>query len=111
MAGRGNPHQQESFDAIRSYCPYQNVGTGSFPAIIAVAGLQDPRVMYSEPCKWVPKLQEHSTPGRDIRFQVNLESGLFLLPTDTCTSANALSNWIAYLISSGIRLRELPVED
>jgi oligopeptidase B len=73
----GNPHQQKYFDAIRSYCPYQNVGEKSYPAVLAVAGLHDPRVMYSEPCKWVAKLREHSTSGRDILLKIDLESGHF----------------------------------
>jgi oligopeptidase B len=53
------------------------LGISPYPAILAVAGLQDPRVMYSEPCKWVAKLREHSTSGRDIRFKINLELGHF----------------------------------
>jgi oligopeptidase B len=73
----GNPHQKKYFDSIRSYCPYQNIERKPYPAVLAVAGLHDPRVMYSEPCKWVAKLREHSTSGRDILLKIDLESGHF----------------------------------
>lgn len=73
----GNPHQRKFFNAIRGYCPYQNVAKKPYPAILAVAGLHDPRVLYSEPAKWVAKLRDHTTSGREVLLKIDLNSGHF----------------------------------
>lgn len=73
----GNPHEKKYFDAIREYCPYTNVEKKPYPAILALAGLHDPRVLYSEPAKWVAKLREHSTSDHDILLKTDLSSGHF----------------------------------
>jgi oligopeptidase B len=65
------------YDAIKSYCPYQNVAVKPYPAALVVAGLHDPRVLYSEPTKWVAKLREHTTSDREIVLKVDLDSGHF----------------------------------
>lgn len=71
----GNPHQRKYFDAIRSYCPYQNICYNAYPAVLATTGLHDPRVLYSEPAKWVAKLRDNSNSGNDILLKVDMNSG------------------------------------
>lgn len=73
----GNPHIRKYFDAIRDYCPYSNVGPHDYPALLVEAGLFDPRVMYSEPAKWVAKLRKVSTGKKQILLKVDLSSGHF----------------------------------
>jgi oligopeptidase B len=53
----GNPSVPEQFAYIRSYSPYDNVEAKAYPAILATAGLNDPRVNYWEPAKWVARLR------------------------------------------------------
>jgi oligopeptidase B len=72
----GNPAaDQTSFDAIRSYSPYDNVRAQRYPAILAKGGLTDPRVTYWEPAKWVAKLRATMTGGGPVLLQMNMEAG------------------------------------
>jgi oligopeptidase B len=72
----GNPiTSEEDYRRIASYSPYDNVGPKPYPAILAIAGLTDPRVTYWEPAKWVARLREHSTSSSPILFKVNMSAG------------------------------------
>lgn len=72
----GNPAEsQEIFEAMRLYAPYENVADVAYPAILATAGLNDPRVSYWEPAKWVQRVREHTTSERPVLLLTDLESG------------------------------------
>lgn len=64
-----------AFDRIRSYSPVDNVAPQPYPAILALAGLTDPRVTYWEPAKWVARLREATTSSRPIALRTNMEAG------------------------------------
>ncbi|KAJ3078667.1 hypothetical protein HK100_010642, partial [Physocladia obscura] len=58
----GNPNEKEYFDYMLSYSPYDNVRPNTkYPNILVKAGLNDPRVAYWEPAKWVAKLRAFNT--------------------------------------------------
>ena len=43
---------------MKSYTPYENVTAGRpYPPILAMTSLNDTRVLYTEPAKWIAKLQ------------------------------------------------------
>ncbi|MFC4174352.1 S9 family peptidase [Microvirga sp. GCM10011540] len=72
----GNPAADEAaFRTILSYSPYDNVKPQAYPAILALAGLTDPRVTYWEPAKWVAKLRSTATGGGPILLRLNMDAG------------------------------------
>jgi oligopeptidase B len=72
----GNPiADAEAFRTILSYSPYDNVRAQAYPALLALAGLTDPRVTYWEPAKWVARLRARSTGDALIALRTNLEAG------------------------------------
>ena len=72
----GNPiADAAAFRTILSYSPYDNVAAHDFPAILAMAGLTDPRVTYWEPAKWVARLRATMTGGGPIVLRTNMGAG------------------------------------
>lgn len=72
----GNPLQsKEDYELIASYSPYDNIRAQNYPAILAMAGLTDPRVTYWEPAKWVAKLRELKTDDHPVLLRTNMDSG------------------------------------
>lgn len=57
----GNPADPEQYRWIRAYSPYENVEAKPYPAMLVTAGLNDPRVGYWEPAKWVARMRAVAT--------------------------------------------------
>lgn len=72
----GNPIEDEAaFRTILSYSPYENVAAKSYPPILALAGLTDPRVTYWEPAKWVARLRATKTGDAPVLLKTNMDAG------------------------------------
>jgi oligopeptidase B len=72
----GNPIEDATaFDIIRSYSPYDQVKAQAYPPIMVTAGLNDPRVTYWEPAKWVARLRELKTDGNELILKTNMGAG------------------------------------
>jgi oligopeptidase B len=72
----GNPIESEKdFRTILSYSPYDNVAAKNYPAILAMAGLTDPRVTYWEPAKWIARLRATMTGGGPVVLRTNMGAG------------------------------------
>jgi oligopeptidase B len=61
----GDPlHDAEVYRYMKSYSPYENIDDAAvYPPILAVTSLNDTRVLYSEPAKWIASLQAHARGG------------------------------------------------
>jgi oligopeptidase B len=60
----GNPVESpEVYAYMKAYSPYQNVANLSYPPILAMTSLNDTRVRYCEPAKWVARLRERAPEG------------------------------------------------
>ena len=71
----GDPNDEEYFNYIRSYSPYDNVIPQDYPNILVLAGFYDTRVNYWEPAKWVAKLRANKTNDNLLLLQTNMNAG------------------------------------
>jgi oligopeptidase B len=72
----GNPvDDPEVYAYMKAYSPYDNVTPQAYPTILATAGLNDPRVSYWEPAKWVQKLRAATTSDRPIYLKTEMGAG------------------------------------
>ena len=72
----GNPIEDAAaFHLIRSYSPYDQVKAQAYPPLMVTAGLNDPRVTYWEPAKWVARLRELKTDANALIFKTNMGAG------------------------------------
>ena len=65
-------HDPEVYAYMKSYTPYENVTDQAYPAILATTSLNDTRVFYVEPAKWVAALR--ATAAHDPQRQVLLKT-------------------------------------
>jgi len=73
----GNPADPEYFFTMREYSPYDNTREAEYPPMLVTAGLNDPRVAYWEPAKWVARLREKNLKPSEILLKVNMGAGHF----------------------------------
>jgi len=72
----GNPIEDvAAYDLIASYSPYDNVTAQPYPPMLVTAGLNDPRVTYWEPAKWVARLRATKTDDNLLLLKTNMEAG------------------------------------
>lgn len=72
----GNPiESKQAFAYILSYSPYDQVVAQDYPPMLVTAGLNDPRVTYWEPAKWVAKLRDVKTDDNVLLLKTNMGAG------------------------------------
>ncbi len=72
----GNPVEDpEIYKVMKSYSPYDNVETKDYPAMLVTGGLNDPRVQYWEPAKWVAKLRATKTDDQLLLLKMEMGAG------------------------------------
>jgi len=98
----GDPlHDPKVYAYMKAYSPYENVTSQAYPPILAVTSLNDTRVLYREPAKWVARLRAigHGGPfllktemtaghgGRSGRYDAWREEAMILAWIVTTVSA------------------------
>lgn len=73
----GDPRKEEFYYYMKSYSPIDNVDAKQYPNILVTAGLNDPRVAYWEPAKFVAKLREKKIDDNLLLFKCELGAGHF----------------------------------
>ena len=71
----GDPREQEYYDYMLSYSPYDQVKAQDYPNMLVTTGYWDSQVQYWEPAKWVARLREMKTDDNILIMDVNMTAG------------------------------------
>ena len=72
----GNPLEDEGvYFYMKSYSPYENIEAKEYPAILAMTSLNDTRVFYVEPAKWVAALRHTKTDPLPVLLRTQMAAG------------------------------------
>jgi len=71
----GDPNDQNYYEYMMQYSPYDNVSAQDYPHILITAGLNDTRVMYWEAAKWAAKLRAMKTDNNTLLLKTQMGSG------------------------------------
>jgi oligopeptidase B len=72
----GNPLQDKQvYEYMKSYSPYENVETKKYPPILAMTSLNDTRVYYVEPAKWVAALRHANPEAEQVLLKTEMNAG------------------------------------
>lgn len=71
----GNPNNEEYYNYMKSYSPYDNVEAKAYPNMLVTTGLHDSQVQYWEPAKWVAKLRDLKTDQNLLLFHIDMDAG------------------------------------
>lgn len=73
----GNPAEAKFYEYMKQYSPYDNVTAQAYPHVLVTAGLNDPRVQYWEPAKWVAKLRATKQSDSLLLLKTEMGAGHF----------------------------------
>jgi oligopeptidase B len=72
----GNPEADPAvYDYMAGYAPYDNVAAVDYPPILAETSLNDTRVLYVEPAKWVARLRATAVGRREFLLRTEMSAG------------------------------------
>lgn len=71
----GDPRKPADYKYMLSYSPYDNVAKTAYPHLFVTAGLNDPRVGYWEPAKWVAKMRTMKTNDNLLLLKTHMGAG------------------------------------
>jgi oligopeptidase B len=67
----GDPRNLDIYEIMKTYCPYTNIdgeklARNEYPNLLVVGGMNDPRVAFFEPLKFVAKMRGEKKKWKDI---------------------------------------------
>jgi len=66
---------EEHFDYIYSYAPYNNIKKMDYPNILITTSLSDNRVLFDEPTKFTAKLRDYKTDNNLLLLKTEMNAG------------------------------------
>jgi oligopeptidase B len=69
----GNPNEQEAYEYMKTYSPYDNLEKRAYPAMLVTTSLNDSQVMYWEPAKYVARLRVLKTDGNPLLLKIKMD--------------------------------------
>ncbi|WP_281645397.1 S9 family peptidase [Parendozoicomonas sp. Alg238-R29] len=73
----GDPSEKDIYDYMATYSPYDNIAEVEYPPQLVLAGLEDRRVQYWEPAKWVARMRECSKGDNPVFLKTHMGAGHF----------------------------------
>uniref|UniRef100_K7LM15 Prolyl endopeptidase n=1 Tax=Glycine max TaxID=3847 RepID=K7LM15_SOYBN len=70
-----DPRKEEFYFYMKSYSPVDNAKAQNYPNILVTEGLNDTRVLYSEPAKFVAKLRKSKIDDNILLFKCEFGAG------------------------------------
>ena len=71
----GNPNLPSEYAYMRQYSPYDNVTSQPYPRLLVTSGVNDSRVAYWEPTKWIARLRAVNPHGNTLLLKMNMGAG------------------------------------
>ncbi|GAC1463655.1 MAG: hypothetical protein PVSMB1_13990 [Gemmatimonadaceae bacterium] len=71
----GNPNDSAAYRYMLSYSPYDNVSAKKYPAMLVTTSLNDLRVAYWEPAKYVARLRATKTDDHLLLLKTDMGAG------------------------------------
>lgn len=71
----GNPNEEEYYNYMLSYSPYDNIKAQNYPNMLVTGGINDSQVLFHEPTKYVAKLRALKTDNNILLLHMNMDSG------------------------------------
>jgi len=68
-------NNKEHFDYIRSYAPYENIKKMDYPHLFITTSLNDNRVLFDEPAKFIAKLRDYKTNNNLLLLKTAMKAG------------------------------------
>lgn len=72
----GNPVEDAKvYEYMKGYSPYENIAPVQYPAILAITSLNDTRVGFHEPAKWIARLRAEAGGEQEFLLKTEMEAG------------------------------------
>ena len=71
----GNPNEEEYFNYMLSYSPYDNIEAKEYPNMLVTGGINDSQVLFHEPTKYVAKMRSLKKDNNFLLLHMNMDSG------------------------------------
>ncbi|WP_352423549.1 S9 family peptidase [Proteiniphilum sp.] len=71
----GNPNEEEYYNYILSYSPYDNIKAQDYPNILITGGINDSQVLFHEPTKYAARLRAMKADDNIVLLHMNMDSG------------------------------------